>query len=320
MTGINKKRLLVWGVIFAIFLIIGGGGFALNYLGYGNSGKVRTEVNSYVDRFNNLSQVKNLNNIEGRKVKANLTDSGISVNYKNNAINFTVNFEYKEESGVKYLDTVYNSNDPAQEDVVKLMIDAVGVENGNIEGTIFKTFEYSDFYTTQLAQGIKLKKINNNVNAKINLKANILAISDSGSGSEETITYILVDDTSKNVSDYLTYTVPSKFTQTGNKYEFSTDNNTCTATFRILSNETAANTSELVDKITKADNTTSVTQSINGTEWNKIVTPSTQGGQTNRFIVDSSDGLILLFDYTSMYGNNECDEYLDTILNTIKMK
>ena len=50
MTGINKKRLLVWGVIFAIFLIIGGGGFALNYLGYGNSGKVRTEEQNRANR------------------------------------------------------------------------------------------------------------------------------------------------------------------------------------------------------------------------------------------------------------------------------
>jgi len=319
MTGINKKRLMIWGVIFLIFLAIGGGGFALSYVGYGNTGKVRTEVSNYIDKFNKLDQVRTINKDNNKLIKASLSDTGITVDYKNNAIKSKVYFTYKEENGLKYLDVVYNSNDLSQEEVIKLMIDAVGVENGNIEGSIFKSFDYSDFYATQLAQGVHLTKVNNSIDAKINLKANILSITDFG-GGEETITYILVDDTAKDVNSYITYTVPNKFTKSDNKYELSTDSNTCTATFRILSKETAATATALVESMKKADNATSETKSINGANWYNVVSQSTQGGQTNRFLADTEDGGILLFDYTSMYANSECDEYLDSIINTLKLK
>ena len=320
MSEINKKRLVIWGVIFVILLLIGGGGYALNYAGYGSEGKIRAEVTKYIEKFNNLEQVRTMNKSADKSAKAGLSSDGIAVEYKNGKIKVKVNFKFVEENGIKYLQTTYNSSDTSYEEVVKLMIDAVGVENGNMEGKIFQSFDYNDFYSTQLAQGIKLKKVNNTIDAKINLNANILGIATADGGGEETISYILVDDSTKDISNYITYTVPTKFTKSGNKYELSTDTNTCTASFRVLSSDTAANSSALVDTISKADSTTSETQSLGGKDWFRINSPSTQGGIANRFIVDADDGSILLFEYASMFGNDECDEYIDPIANSIKLK
>ena len=91
------------------------------------------------------------------------------------------------------------------------------------------------------------------------------------------------------------------------------------STFKVVSKDTAENAKAVADMVAKGENTTVETQNINDTSWYKVSYPYILGGKANRYLVDAN-GSILLFEYYSYYGtNNECDEYLDAILNTIKL-
>lgn len=318
MTGVNKKRFGIWVAIFVVFLLLGGGGFALNYTGYGNAGKIRKEVNDYIIKFNGLSQVREINNSENKNIKATLSDKGIVVNYKNDKVSSKLEFAFKSSEGSKYLETVYNKNEANPETIVRLMIDAVGLKNGTAEGRIFDTYEYADFYSTTLSQGVKLTASGSNVKVQINLRANVLAnVAKTDSG--DNTSYVIINDTSKQFGDFVNYTTPSQFNKSNKGYELSTSNNICTMEFNVVSKETATDALSLANMIAKGENTSTTTQSINDVTWNRVSYPSKLGGTVNRFTIDVDDN-ILMFEYNSYYANDECDMYLDTLLNTIKVK
>ena len=49
------------------------------------------------------------------------------------------------------------------------------------------------------------------------------------------INLIAIYDTNKNLEDYANYTLPSQFTKASKGYQHSTDNNTCTVEFNVVS-------------------------------------------------------------------------------------
>ena len=317
MTGINKKRLGIWGAIFVVFLLIGGAGVFLSYTGHGTAGRIRTEVKDYITKFNGLTQVRTINNENNKSIKASISDKGILVDYKNDKINSKLEFSLKEDKGTKYLETVYNKNETSPETIVRLMIDAVGLKNGTAEGKIFDTYQYSDFYSTTLAQGVKFSTSGNNVKVQINLKANIL---DNGGGNTtEDTSYVIIYDTNKSFEDLVNYTAPSQFVKSNKGYELSTENNTCTMEFNVVSVETEKDAISVANMIARGEKTSVIDEEINGTKWNKVSYPSALGGTVNRYITDAN-GNIVMIEYNSYYSNDECNQYLDTLLTSVKVK
>lgn len=317
MTGINKKRLGIWGAIFVVFLLIGGAGVFLSYTGHGTAGRIRTEVKDYITKFNGLTQVRTINNDPKKSIKASISDKGILVDYKNDKISSKLEFSFKEDKGTKYLETVYNKNETSPETIVKLMIDAVGLKNGTAEGKIFDTYQYSDFYSTTLAQGVKFSTSGNNVKVQINLKTNIL---DNGGGNTvEDTSYVIIKDTEKLFEDYVNYTVPSQFTKSSKGYELSTENNTCTMEFDVVSPETEKDAVSVANMIAKGEKTSISEEELNGTKWNKVSYPSALGGTVTNYVTDVN-GTIVMIEYNAYYSNDECNQYLDTLLTSVKVK
>ncbi len=322
MTGINKKRFGIWLAIFVVFLLIGAGGVALNMMGYGSIGKMRTEVNEYITKFNGLSQVDTINRQENKNIKATLSDKGILVTYKNDKITSKLDFTLKNEDGIKYLETVYNKSETSPETSVKLMIDAVGLKNGISEGQIFNTYQLSDFYSTTLLQGVKLTSSGNNVKVQINLKANILSGAPSNNGNvnnDDSTGYIIILDDTKNFSDYFNYTIPNGFVQGTSGYEMSTGNNTCTIELGVVSKSTEKDAISVANMIAKAENVSVENASINSTQWNKVSAPFVLGGKVNTYTTDAN-GEILEIVVKSYYANDECDEFEESLINSIKAK
>ena len=227
---------------------------------------------------------------------------------------------------MEYLETTYNNNESNPETIVKLMIDAVGAQNGNIEGKIFDTFSYSDLMNTTLTEGVYIKPGNNGVKVQINLHANILANASNPNEdpSSSTTSYVLVEDYSKEFSSYATFTTPSKFASSSNGYVGSTDTNTCKAKFAVISPESAGNGTsglalDVANTVAKGENTSTSTKAVNNINWNKVTYTNVTSGKETRYFADEG-GVILMFEYSSMYANDECDEYEESILNSINVK
>ncbi len=327
MTAVNKKRLLIWGFLFVLLLGLGGGGFALSrFMGYGDAGKVRTIVTPYIDRFNALNQVRTINQDEKKSIRASFVDEGILVNYKNDKIKSDLKFILVQQNELEYLEASYNSSETNPETIVKLMIDAVGVKNGTIEGKIFDTFSYSDLMNTTLAEGVFIKPTTSGVKVQINLHANILNNASSGGNDtpSDGTSYVIIEDYSKEFTSYATFTAPSKFAQTTTGYAYSTDNDTCKAKFSIVSPESAGSNSQglaidVANVIAKGESTSTSPETVNGIIWNKVTFSNVTEGKTTRYLADES-GVILMFEFSNQNGTTECDEYQNSFLNSIKIK
>ncbi len=320
MTGINKKRFGIWIAIFVVFLLIGGGGFALNYMGYGSKGKIRQEVNDYIIKYNALSEVKTVNNDDKKSMKATLSDKGIVVTYKNDKLASKLEFIYKEEGNTKYIETIYNNRESDSETIVKYMIDAVGLKNGTAEGRIFQTYEYSDFYSSSLAQGVKLATTGNNVRVQINLYANVLAnASDDGNNQGDNNSYVIITDYDKKVEDFINYTIPTQFSSSSKGYQATTANNICNIEMSVVSKETGTDALSVANLIAKGESTSAESKTINDKTWNSVSYNGAMGGKTTRLLADIKEEIIMV-EFGAYYPDEECDEYFETLLSTIKEK
>ena len=329
MTGVNKKRLAIWGFLFILLLGLGAGGFTLSrFMGYGRAGKVRTIVTPYIDKFNGLNQVRKINEDEKKSMRASFIDEGILVNYVNDKQKYKLKFVLvQENSETEYLEATYNNEESGPEVMVKAMIDAVGVKNGTIEGKIFETFGYSDLMNTTLTEGVKITPTNQGVKVQINLHANILNNASVGGNTDtpsDDTSYVIIEDYSKEFTSYATFTAPSKFAQTNSGYTYSTDHDTCKARFVVVSPESAgAGTSglaiDVANAIAKGESTSTSEETVNNIKWNKVTHSNVTSGRTTRYLTDES-GVILMFEFVSQDGTDECNEYRDSILNSINIK
>ncbi len=328
MTGVNKKRLAIWGFLFILLLGLGAGGFTLSrFMGYGRAGKVRTVVTPYIEKFNGLNQVRKINEDEKKSIKASFIDEGILVNYVNDKQKYKLKFILIQENESEYLEATYNSEESGPEIMVKAMVDAVGVRNGTIEGKIFETFSYSDLMNTTLTQGVVIKPTQSGVKVQINLHANILNNASIGGDVDnpgDETSYVLLEDYSKEFSSYATYTAPSKFSQTNSGYSYSTDNDTCKARFAIVSPETAGSGTsglaiDVANVIAKGEKTSTTEETVNDIKWSVVSYKNVTEGKTTRYLTDES-GVILLFEFISQNGTDECNEYQSSFLNSIKIK
>lgn len=170
----NKKRIIAWGIVFILFLVLTLGGVAGYFMGYGESGRLRAAVTPIVKQFNNLDVIKNQES-QKKYMKAKASSTGISIKYSDQSHTNVYEFEYKENGAIGYLEGKYDvSNRQEAETVVKSLVDAVSILNKNRPNEVFSRYAYEDFYNTTLADGVRISGEKNTVNVLINTKTNVI--------------------------------------------------------------------------------------------------------------------------------------------------
>lgn len=322
MEGLTKKRFTVWMVLFVLLILLAGGGIGSHFMGYGKSGEVRKEVSPIIDRYNKLTAVVALNASEETKMKANLTSDGIQVTYVGKNGPSKTKFVYKTDGNLKYLEASYNRSEADAENIVKYMIDAVSVHNGNTENKVFERHNLNDFYSTTLVQGVRLSVNGSSITAKINIGTNILAnLKDNPEDVPGEIKQLVIlYDDSSDFKDYVNFTVPTGFQDQGNNvYEISSGSNTCVASFKVVSESTASSADALVQMISNNKNIEAQSENINGIEWRKLTFVHQQGGEQTDYVIGLKDK-VLLVEYEEYFDTKECKEYLPTITKSLTEK
>ncbi len=325
MTKLNKRRFIIYAIIFVIFLLIAGGGIGLHFSGYGDSGKIMKIVSPYIKAYNNLKNVTDVNNATNKSMKAEIIKDGIEVNYKEDEKTYTQKFTYKQESNqYAYLEAIYNRNENAPEEIVKNMIEAVSVVKGNKDGIIFGNsyetarYEYSYFYNTRITDGIRLESTGPNIIVKINLDVNVVKKLGGSEGDIENEIQIIYDDRYK-FEDFVAFTMPDKFTKESSMYQASTENNTCLVSLYVISTQTASNSAEFINKLATSKSAEPTTEVVNGSTWNKVTYTGSQGGQNSYYAIDAGES-ILGFEYQSLFENDECLDLQSALVRTLKLK
>lgn len=172
----NKIRLIVWGIIWVIMLILTITGMVLYMNGIGTHGKTRKELKPVNDAFNSLETIQRYRDA-GIQINSKLKDDRIVIRYKTDTIDASYDFIYDDSIGTGILIMQYG-NSSADKDisisVAKFMIDAVSVKNGHTEGEIFTNHNYDYFYNTNVVQGLGISDEGTTTTVKINLNTVII--------------------------------------------------------------------------------------------------------------------------------------------------
>ena len=168
----NKVRLIFWGTIWLIMVILSIVGAQLYVNGIGTYGKIRKELKPVNDSFNNLSTISRYNDA-GIEIKAKLKNDKITVRYKTDTIDASYDFKYDNSIGVGTLVMQFGNNSADKDismSVARFMIDAVAVKNGHAEGEVFKDYQFDYFYNTNVIQGLGISDEGTTTTVKINLE------------------------------------------------------------------------------------------------------------------------------------------------------
>lgn len=178
----NKLRLIFWGTVCGIVLIVGIAGFALFMTGHGIKGEMRKNLSPIVEKFNKLKGLEQYKSIN-INVYASLGENAVIVNYATASANYTFNFNYETMSTEKVLHLNYSANDESIATIiVKNMIEAVSVVNGKPEGAVFEKHTLNDFTSTTIMDGVAINK-----DAQTNMSDVYINISKSILDNEELI-------------------------------------------------------------------------------------------------------------------------------------
>ena len=191
-------RIVTWGSISFLLLILGISGLVLFKSGHGEIGSVIKETTPLVNTFNKLKGLEQFKNA-GISVKATAKGNTIVVSYNTEVSAASFSFKYNDDAGVRLLTMKYNIVDNTIASVItKYMIDAISVTRGYEEGKVFDKFMMSDFESTTPAQGVSIKTENNITTVILNMDKSIL---DSNIENEENKNYITIDQASDLVKD-----------------------------------------------------------------------------------------------------------------------
>lgn len=169
----NKARLIFWGTIWIIMVILSSVGIGLYMNGIGTHGKIRKELKPINDSFNNLATIQRYRDAS-IDIKAKLKDDKITVRYKTDTIDASYDFVYDDSIGIGTIVMQYGNNSADKDvsiSVARFMIDAVVVKNGRPEGEVFKNYQYDYFYSTSVLQGVNISDSGTTTTVKINLNA-----------------------------------------------------------------------------------------------------------------------------------------------------
>lgn len=185
----NKSRASFYLILFILFLSFSVTGYYLSNSGYGKSGEIKKHLNPIVDSFNNLSNVKNNDNI-----KAKINTDRIEVTYKEDKKKIYT-FEFKETADMKLLDFQYDISDSTNgQKIAEYMLDAISITKSHQEGELFNNFIYNNLYKTTIDNGANLSVKNEVIHLIINIDADFLENIKDINFDEIVAKFITIDD------------------------------------------------------------------------------------------------------------------------------
>lgn len=170
----NKGRLIFWGIIWIIVLLLGGFGYYSYLSGHGVKGEVRHNLKPIAEKFNSLEGLKSYKDA-GINITAEINGTQIVVTYKTSGATATFTFDYQTISSEKVLYMKYSSADEATANlIIKSMIESVSMVNGHAEGEVFNTYKLDDFYKTTIIDGVQIKSLTNSNEVYIDINKSII--------------------------------------------------------------------------------------------------------------------------------------------------
>lgn len=167
----NKVRLIFWGIIWIIMVLLSTIGLGLYMNGIGKNGKVRKLLKPANDAFNNLNTVQRYRDA-GIEVSSKLKNDRIRVRYKTDTIDASYDFIYDTFVNEDIIYMEFNNQTDDKNigiSVARFMIDALAVKNGHTEGEIFINYQFDYFYKTSVIQGLNITDEGTNTVVRINL-------------------------------------------------------------------------------------------------------------------------------------------------------
>ena len=187
----NKKRIIVWGTIFVIFVIssvIGTIGFKK---GYGKIGSIQMKLNPIATEFNKLESVKKYGDL-------NATVDGDKLVVVDSNKNQKYVYKFSKENNINTITNTYSAADTITgELILKAMVDSVYHLNGG-KGSIFDKYELKNLTAVNINDGIVYKSdgettvtININVNLADNIKGKVVTIQQNSYIKESDLTNMM---------------------------------------------------------------------------------------------------------------------------------
>ena len=171
----NKKRIIVWGIICFIFIILSITGIVSHNKGYGKYGDTQTKLEPIATAFNSLHEVIVLTDMHAEAKANKIVVTYINAEDKKEKYEYT----YYNENGIEYIANTYETQ--TGELVAKQMVNAVYRKNGGTD-SIYKLYDYTSFGQAKLSDGINLSNktitININTNLAVSLKGKIKSLDD----------------------------------------------------------------------------------------------------------------------------------------------
>ena len=196
----DKSTFVIYLILCLITFLIAGYGYILHLNGFGTSGKVKKEVSNIITVFNDLSYIKN----NEATIIAKYKNKGINVSYETERLDLNYHFLFEDVLGEKRLKIEYSPSSAATaEEIVKAMIDASSVINGNREKLIFENYKYTDFYTANLEEhGIEIRLYNGTITTTFAINENIFKkLQDTHFGEDLSVPYITFEELDNLNSD-----------------------------------------------------------------------------------------------------------------------
>ncbi len=193
----NLLRIIVWGIIAFILLVLSITGLFLFQSGHGKIGAVIKQTEPLVNTFNSLDGVKQFQS-SGIKISAKAKGDKVVVSYNTEVSTASFTYTYQDDTGVRLLVMKYNTVDDTIASIItKYMIEAIAVSKGYPEGKVFEKFILSDFETTLPIDGVSIRTVDNVTTVILNMDTSIL---DSNiDTSTEEIKYITLEQAKKIV-------------------------------------------------------------------------------------------------------------------------
>lgn len=194
MTKEESKNLIKLLLLCIISFTLFGIGISKNKEGYGTSGKIRQELIPIINNFNSIKNIKNAS----FSIKAKYKNKSIIVEYNHPTQKSTYEFKYEQNGSINKIYTIYDKTEEERaKTVISNMVEAVSMTHGNYEDSIFRKYNYNNFYTTQENHGFTLVEKNGKVTATIATNVNVLKQIENILFEETKIPYISYDDLKK---------------------------------------------------------------------------------------------------------------------------
>lgn len=199
MEKVEIKRLIISILLFILSTACAVIGIMKYYEGYGKYGKIRKELMPLIDTFNSTDEVKKNKD----SIWAEYNNDSIRIHYVDKTTNLKYDFKYIGQSDIKYLKLVYNKNESTYvEKLAKELIESISILNGNNYGDVFKEYQYSDFYTTTLSDGIKVTRNGLDVTLEIVVNINLIdSLKDKFINANNSVNYISSSDLRNLMAD-----------------------------------------------------------------------------------------------------------------------